>query len=480
MPASNRPQKQHGHPGTNLLINHYPLFFVPNYTKYIFLFLSYAVILGAPFVLRPKGEDFEADKRIRILSPHWEGIKYEFQRGFRDWYLEKTGKKVDIEWLDVGGTSDIKRYLESEYESNPEGGGQDMVFGGGASFFVRLKDSGFTQAYKLPDEMLELVPPDASGVPIYDSEYHWYGAALSSFGIIYNKGIFDSRKIPPPKTWEDLTSPELFTWLGSADPGKSGSIHMMFEIVLQAYGWEKGLDILIRMGANSRSFASSSSSIPMDVARGENALGMCIDFYAGAKIAEVGDDLIGFVMPKGLTVINSDPIAILKGSPNLKESRALIRYVMSEKGQKIWMLRQGVPGGPKRFGLARLSVMPSLYETDPAMMLIDPKASPFTGDAGFKYDSRKGGTRWQVISDFMRAALIDTHDDAVNAWKALMKNDFRSAEADKVFGKGPLTEAELMELPAKWKDAEFREKTRSGWVKWYRAHYRKVQEMAGG
>jgi len=35
-----------------------------------------------------------------------------------------------------------------------------------------------------------------------------------------------------------------------------------------------------------------------------------------------------------------------------------------------------------------------------------------------------------------------------------------------------------MELAAKWKDAEFREKTRSGWVKWYREHYRNVKKMA--
>ncbi|MDA0837732.1 MAG: ABC transporter substrate-binding protein [Planctomycetota bacterium] len=450
---------------------------MPNYTKYILLFISYAVILGAPFAFRPEGEDFEPETKIRILSPHWEGIKYEFQRGFRDWYLEKAGKKVDIEWLDVGGTSDIKRYLESEYQSNPEGGGQDMVFGGGTSFFVRLKESGFTQAYKLPDEMLALVPQDASGVPIYDPEYHWYGAALSGFGVIYNKGILDSRKIPYPKTWEDLTSPKLFTWLGSADPGKSGSIHMMFEIVLQAYGWEKGLDVLARMGANSRSFADGGGSIPMDVARGENALGMCIDFYAGAKIAEVGDDLIGFVMPKGLTVIDSDPIAILKGSPNLEESRGFVRYVMSEEGQKIWMLRKGAAGGPKRFGLARLSVMPSLYKTDPAVMLIDQDSSPFKGDSNFNYDSKKGGARWQVISDFMRAALIDTHEEAVRAWKAIIDNNFPH-EANAILGKGPLTEAEVMELVSGWKDAQFREKTRSGWVKWYREHYRKVKELA--
>ena len=424
------------------------------------ILVAYVLVLGAPYLLRPPGENWEAVETLQIISPHWEGIKYEFRRGFRRWYFEQTEKKVDIEWLEIGGGSDIMRHLESEYTSNPNGGRIDIVFGGGPDFFRRLQKRKFLQTYRLPDDLLNAIPPTCAGVPMYDPEFHWYGAALSSFGLVYNKVILRDRGLSFPDSWEDLGNPELFTWIGAADPGKSSSIHMMFEIVLQAYGWEKGMDIISRMGANARYFSDSSSQIPQDVALGEVAIGMCIDFYAGAKIAEVGVDRVGFAIPEGMTVINPDPIGILKGAPQLESSRAFLRYVLSRPGQQRWMYKEGIPGGPTRFGLARLGVMKELYKDATEKLLIE--SNPFLRKGGFEYNSPKGSSRWQLMNDFIRTAIIDTHEDAVKAWKALKKNG-HPAEA--------LSEDEFMALTKQWKNPVFREKTRSEWVRWFRNKY---------
>jgi len=432
------------------------------------ILVAYVLVLGAPYLLRPPGENWEAVETLQIISPHWEGIKYEFRRGFRRWYFEQTEKKVDIEWLEIGGGSDIMRHLESEYTSNPDGGRIDIVFGGGPDFFRRLQKRKFLQTYRLPDDLLNAIPPTCAGVPMYDPEFHWYGAALSSFGLVYNKVILRDRGLSFPDSWEDLGNPELFTWIGAADPGKSSSIHMMFEIVLQAYGWEKGMDIISRMGANARYFSDSSSQIPQDVALGEVAIGMCIDFYAGAKIAEVGVDRVGFAIPERMTVINPDPIGILKGAPQLESSRAFLRYVLSRPGQQRWMYKEGIPGGPTRFGLARLGVMTELYKDAPEKLLIE--SNPFLRKGGFEYNSPKGSSRWQLMNDFIRTAIIDTHEDAVKAWKALKKNG-HPAEALRKFGEVPLSEDEFMALTKQWKNPEFREKTRSEWVRWFRNKY---------
>ena len=432
------------------------------------ILVAYVLVLGAPFLMRPPGENWEAVETLQIISPHWEGIKYEFRRGFRRWYFEQTEKKVDIEWLEIGGGSDIMRHLESEYTSNPDGGRIDIVFGGGPDFFRRLQKRNFLQTYRLPDDLLNAIPPTCAGVPMYDPEFHWYGAALSSFGLVYNKVILRDRGLSFPDSWEDLGNPELFTWIGAADPGKSSSVHMMFEIVLQAYGWEKGMDIISRMGANARYFSDSSSQIPQDVALGEVAIGMCIDFYAGAKIAEVGVDRVGFAMPEGMTVINPDPIGILKGAPQLESSRAFLRYVLSRPGQQRWMYKEGIPGGPTRFGLARLGVMTELYKDAPEKLLVE--SNPFLRKGGFEYNSPKGSSRWQLMNDFIRTAIIDTHEDAVKAWKALKKNGL-PPEALRKFGEVPLSEDEFMALTKQWKNPEFREKTRSEWVRWFRNKY---------
>ena len=66
-----------------------------------------------------------------LISPHWEGIRYEFERAFKQRYQKDTGRTVELEWLDVGGSSETLRYVESEFKNKPAGIGIDIFFGGG-------------------------------------------------------------------------------------------------------------------------------------------------------------------------------------------------------------------------------------------------------------------------------------------------------------------------------------------------------------
>ena len=258
------------------------------------------------------------------------------------------------------------RYIESEYKNKPKGIGIDIFFGGGYDPYLALKKAQLLEPYALPKALLEKIPPRLAGVPLYDPDHTWYGATLAGFGIVYNKVVLGLTKLPVINTWEDLASPRAFGWVGSSDPRKSGSVHMVYEIILQAYGWEKGWKIITGLAANVRSFTNSASQVPKDVAIGEVAYGLAIDFYAWAQVKEAGADKIGFVMPDNLTIITPDAIAILKGAPNPEVAKAFIRFVMSEEGQKLWLLVEKAPGGPQRFQLNRFSVLPSFYESVPA------------------------------------------------------------------------------------------------------------------
>ena len=60
-----------------------------------------------------------AADRLVLLSPHWEGIKNEFERAFKSQYLRQTGRTVELEWMDVGGTSEAMRFLRSEFKNKP-------------------------------------------------------------------------------------------------------------------------------------------------------------------------------------------------------------------------------------------------------------------------------------------------------------------------------------------------------------------------
>jgi spermidine/putrescine-binding protein len=205
---------------------------------------------------------------------------------------------------------------------------------------------------------------------------------------------------------------------------------MVYEIILQAYGWEKGWRIITALGANVRNFTNAASQIPKDVAIGEVAYGLAIDFYAWAQVKDAGPDKIGFVIPDNLTIITPDGIGILKGAANLAVAQAFIRFVMSEEGQKLWLLNEKAPDGPQRFQLTRFSVLPSLYAQSPQATAV--KLNPFSWRSTFVFDPKLSSERWSIVNDLLGALIIDQKHLLTRAWKDALSNRSSQQEFDRL------------------------------------------------
>ena len=429
------------------------------------------IVLTIFTVYLPLNVQAEADAKLVIISPHWEGIQTEYETAFAAWYLDMYVETVEIEWIDVGGTSDDVKYIDSNFETTPDGIGIDIFWGGGVDPYIAEAELGHLHPYEVSSEVLDKIPATFAGIPMYDSEYLWYGTAISGFGIIYNMPVIELESLPTPSTWEDLTDPDLLGWVGSADPRHSGSTHMCYEIILQAYGWDEGLDIITKMGANIRTFPESSSSVPKSVGASEIATGLAIDFYAWAQVAQVGAENIGYVMPEGLTVLNPDSIAILKGAPNMEVAERFLEYTLSEEGQTIWMLPVGAEGGPSEFLLGRMCVIPDLYTSIGEASIVP--INPFELQSSLEYDPDLGSDRYSFVNDVVGALIIDTHEELVAAWEAIIEAEEALDAAGKTSTKLDEAKAKLVEVPLsaddasalyeEWGDAETRNQYISEW-----------------
>lgn len=411
-----------------------------------------------------------ADKLV-LLSPHSDEIQNEFSAAFEQHYEAQTGRPISLEWLDVGGgTSSIMRYIKGEFVRTPQSIEIDLFFGGGLDPYTELAEMGLFEAYRLPDDLLDRVPARiGGGIPVYDAEYRWYGATLAGFGIVYNRKVLDILGFPVPDSWEDLGEPKYASWVGSGDPRFSGSVHMAYELILQAYGWEKGWEVITRMGANVRNFGASGSAAPKDVAVGEVAYGLSIDFYAWAQMKDVGDDFVGFTMPDNMTIVNPDGIAILKGAPNPEPAREFIRFVMSEPGQKLWFFKQGAPGGPVNAQLNRFTVVPELYDRyrDEAAVTLN----PFSWRSDLAYDSAKASARWSVLNDLIGVLVIDSHDRLRAAWSRAQSGGLTDEEIRSLCAV-PVSEAAALELGRTWRsDPRLRIEKLDEWSAFAREKY---------
>jgi len=352
-----------------------------------------------------------AADQIVVLTPHWEGIRFEFSNGFAKYWKQRTGRDVTMRWLDVGGTSDIVKYISGQFKHTPHGIGIDLFFGGGADSFVELERQGLLAPVQVNPAVLDRIPQDISGVPLYSPDKLWFANAISAFGLLYNKTAVARLGLPKPRSWIDLSKPEYFDLVGAGDPRKSGSMHAMFEIILQGYGWNEGWKILQRLARNVRNFTGTASQIGKEVATGEVVYGIAIDTYAGDIIRQVGADRLEYHLPDDFAAINGDAIAMLKGAPNSDAASAFIEFILSEEGQLLWYAKKGTPGGPVRSELGKLSVLPSLYgKVEPATIF---QGNPFTLPNILAYDAAKAGKRWNLFNDIFGTFLIDLHGQLV-------------------------------------------------------------------
>jgi iron(III) transport system substrate-binding protein len=443
----------------------------------LFLGAAFLALLLLPFLYHPappatglpSTKTLSQVRKLVIITPHWEGIRREFGLAFSSWTRKNLGYPVQVEWLDLGGTSDAVRYVRSEFKRSPGGINADLFFGGGIDPYLQFKKEGFLQRAEISPAVLDRIPPTFSGIELYDRDRQWFGACLSGFGIIHNKKVLNILKLPEPREWADLADPRYFSWVGSGDPRSSGSVHMAYEIILQAYGWEKGWSIILRMAGNIRNFSRAASDVPKDTALGEIACGLAIDVYAWRQAAEAGADKIGFVLPEGLTVINPDGIGILKGAPQAELAAKFIEFTLAGEGQRLWVLHKGAPGGPTEFELGRMPVIPGFAAAFGPQSAVP--LDPFRWKGGLIYDTARGSKRWTLLNDLIGSVIIDNHRDLAAAWEQV-RNRAQDDPLIQDLMRPPFSETEGLRLAAnEWNQPEQRARIRAQWSAAARQQY---------
>jgi ABC-type Fe3+ transport system substrate-binding protein len=467
--------------------------------RYIFVILFFIVLI-TPFVLkRLYGRAVErgprADAlRLIIVTPHVEGIRREFAEAFSDWHQRNFGRPVFVDYRLYGGTSEIVRYFESARDSVFARQGTykiDLVWGGGDYLFDRqLKRPGFLEPIKLSEETMRRVFPNQefNGIPLYDlQDGTWWGTALSSFGICYNKHVCAYLGAGEPQTWSDLRDPRFSSWLVMADPTRSSSAKQAFMTVVERAmvdaveagksedeGWAVGMGLIRQMAANARFFTDASSTVPGVIGSGDAAAGMTIDFYGRSQVQAIGEHRMGYVEPRGATAINPDPIAVVRGAEHKDVAIRFVEFVLSDEGQRLWNVRAGAPGGPRLTSLRRLPISPSVYRD---MSSFTDPVNPYAETVAFHTDNRRKGT-FTILGELIQMSCIDVLDELRETRRAIVEAGREDLDAK--LGMFPFDQAEAMRRAERWKNANpvERLKLQREWTEEFRKEYRLLREQA--
>ena len=267
-------------------------------------------------------------------------------------FTKATGIPVK---LDDNSTGPLLTQIEAS-KNNPNWG---LLWVDGATAFAGLDQQGLLMKNVVPSDVTYNALGTAS-VPA-DKSYAPAGVTMV-MAVVYNKA-----KVPnPPKTWQDLLSPQFKGQVGMNDPSQSGPTFPYIAGMMSYLGGvSAGESYFTKLKANGLIIHPTNGPTLQALTSGQINLAL-VQSSAGVG-AVLQDKNLGITYLKGTTLLPSAIGIDAKASPQVQaEAEKFIEYVLSPAGQKI--MQTGDPTGDSLYypviaGVSPLPALPSLAST---------------------------------------------------------------------------------------------------------------------
>ncbi|WP_273231329.1 ABC transporter substrate-binding protein [Pseudomonas kuykendallii] len=295
------------------------------------------------------------------------------------------------------------------YLSQPRQGDVDVYWAASPRTFEALRQQGAWRALPVADAGLA---DHIGALPLLGPERTYRASELAGYGFAVDPQALAGLGVAPPKDWSDLADPRLAGRIALPVPSQVGFAPPMIDIVLLAYGWQRGWALWSEIAGLSYLVPRGSTFISDEVVGGRAAIGLSIDFFVASAIA--GGARLEFLYPAhgGL---NPGQIAIAAASRNGEAAEAFVSFVLSEAGQRVL-------ADPD---IRKLPVRESVYAQLPTTY-----HNPFRNAAAGGYDYRgdAGSGRLGLIAALFEQMLVAQHERLVTLWAQLHQLEARRGQ----------------------------------------------------
>ena len=296
------------------------------------------------------------------------------------------------------------------FETIVNWGGQpeaDVFWGGDPALFGELGERKLLDRLDLPAALWDAVPASIGSprpIPLKGQSRLWVGTGLEVYGIAYSPRLLKQLGVADLRDWDDLLQPKLKGQIVQSMPTRSSSSHATYQVILQIKGEASGWEWLRRLGGQTGRFVTSSREVPSLVARTELAVGFGVPSYYAFEEKLAGFD-IRFVAPQS-AFVTPEPYAVLAGAKHPRAARQFAAFLLSERGQRLFMGRglypvsprykvHGPPGSTAELAVQLTGGIRSFF--DPPMWNI--------------YDDAVARTRYQEVNDRFQRDIEAAWDD---------------------------------------------------------------------
>ncbi len=313
------------------------------------------------------------ESELVLITPVSKFIHDAALKAFAEYAREKWNVTVKTNAIPAGTPIAYGRIVE--WKGKPEA---DIFWGGESALFEKLVEQKLLQKVEIARELWDSIPASIGTpkpIPLKDREGYWVGTALEPYGLVYHPTKLQRLGAPAPKEWDDLLHPKLRGEVAQCAPTRSSSSNATYEVILSMYGEDKGWEWLRKLAQNTGHFTARSRDVPNVVAKGEYAAGFAVPSYMAFEEKLAGFD-IKFVAPRN-AFVTPEPMAILAGARNPRAARAFIEFLLTERGQRVFMERglfpitprykvQGAPGSTAELAVEFTGGVRSYFEREVA------------------------------------------------------------------------------------------------------------------
>jgi len=361
-----------------------------------------AVLCALALAGTPARAQAPIEGELNLITPVSKFIHDAALKAFADYAKEKWNVTVKVNAIPAGTPVAYGRI--TEWKGKPE---VDIFWGGESALFEKLAEQKLLQKVEISKEAWESIPASIGKprpIPLKDKDGYWVGTTLEPYGIVYNPKRLQRLGVAPLKDWDDLLNPKLKGEVAQCAPTRSSSSNATYEVILSLQGEEPGWSWLRRLAANTGHFTARSRDVPTVVAKGEFAAGFAVPSYMAFEEKLAGFD-IKYVAPKN-AFVTPEPMAILAGARNPKAARAFIEFLLTERGQKVFMERGLFSVNPK---YKVQGAAGSTAET--AVEFTGGVRSYFDGDVANVYDEAVAARRSEALKTRFRSDIEAKWDE---------------------------------------------------------------------
>ncbi|WP_372399353.1 extracellular solute-binding protein [Azospirillum sp. HJ39] len=349
------------------------------------IILRLAVALLGSALMLGAGAGWALEDRVLVMTSYPDELVQRFEQAFE---RANPGTDLQIVW---------KPSRDAAVElAKPDQGGVDVYWTPSLGSFPRLREAGAFRPLSVDRNVL---PGVVDGQPVSDRQGFFEAFEVAGYGLVVNPVALARDGLPQPANWRDLAATRWKGRLAMPIAGQVGFSGALYDILLQAEGWEAGWALLGEAAADA-TLVGSGGQVSESVVNGEADVAVTVDFFARSAIAN--GHPVALVYPPRTAFLPAQ-VAIARSAPHPDAARAFVDFVLSAPGQSLLFHPD----------IRRYPVRPDVYAQAPAGTV-----NPFrrTGAEPYAYDMDKGLARHGLIAALFDSLIVERQDRLKLLW----------------------------------------------------------------